>query len=99
MKYEIWQAPSSAKFKFMHYDWIEGNKPTICDYVMVYSGETEIEDDILESLWEMFNVNPPGDYHGMSLSVSDVICLIDRYNKRRWWYVDGIGFHNLNWEV
>lgn len=99
MRYEIWQLPVGSPYKFLHYDWIKEQKPTLRDYVPVYSGVVEIEKvwEALDAIWELLNVKPPVDYHGMSLSVSDVICLIYEGNKRSWWYVDGVGFKRLDW--
>ena len=108
--YEIWQAPPSCPYKFYHYDWIKGQKPNVRDYVMVYRDDFITFDktirekkfdteQTLEYIFEMLNVDQPLDYHAASLSVSDVICLIDD-NKRSWWYVDGVGFVELkDWEV
>ncbi len=99
MRFEIWQLPTANKAKFLHFDWLK-EKPSIYDYVMVYSGEKEnhrVEiESYLEDLYEIFNVNHPEDYHAASLSVSDLICLIDEDNRRTWWYVDGIGFKKVN---
>jgi len=101
MKYEIWQLPLSNKAKFNHYDWIK-EKPTITDYVMVYSGKCEPQEhimDLLENLFYIFNEEHPSDYHAASLSVSDLVCLIDTNNKREWWFVDGFGFKNYNDDI
>lgn len=98
IKYEIWQLPLSSDYKFKHYDWLD-KKPTIRDYVMVYAGERDIYiDDVneyLEALFYIFNQEHPGDYHAASMSVSDLVCLIDEYNKRTWYYVDGLGFKEI----
>ena len=104
MRYEIWQLPISNEAKFMHYDWLK--KPLdIRDYVMVYSGVrtpwtyVTTAEALLEEIFDVLNVNHPADYHAASLSVSDVVCLIDTNNKREWWYVDGFGFKKLNWNI
>lgn len=51
----------------------------ITDYKEVYAGElqTTIEnkDELLEQIFEKFNLNHPEDFHGHSLSVSDVVIL------------------------
>ena len=101
-KFEIWQLPTNSPFKFQHYDWIIGTKPSIRDYVPTYSGESLRVDGMetelfLEKLFYIFNNEEPADYHGFSMSVSDAICLIDENNKRTWWYVDGQGFAKLDW--
>ena len=53
------------------------------DYKQVYEGETNLDekfDDItiLDNLFTKFNLNHPEDFHGHSLSVSDVIVLGDK---------------------
>lgn len=105
IKYEIWQAPINCPWKYMHYDWIKGDKPNVKGYVMVYSGlintyfQSEKLNSILEDIFERHNIDYPSDYHAAPLSVSDVICLMTDYNKREWYYVDGNGFVRLNnWE-
>lgn len=109
IKYEIWQAPPSCPYKFYHYDWIKGQKPDRRDYVLVYVEDFITFDkhikqlqlnteETLEYIFEILNVDPPLNYHAAPLSVSDVVCLIDENNKRTWWYVDGIGFKELDWK-
>ena len=101
IKYEIWQAPAYSRLRFKHYDWLD-TPPKIGEYVPVYAGSIEnakYEGDIKERIFDMFNTDEcPEDFHGMSVSVSDVICLIKTdSNIREWWYVDGIGFKQLDW--
>lgn len=104
-KYEIWQAPAYSRLRFKHYDWLD-TPPKIGEYVPVYAGSienTDLDDkykeDIKERIFDMFNTEEcPEDFHGMSVSVSDVICLIKTdSNIREWWYVDGTGFTQLDW--
>lgn len=97
IKYEIWQLPPSSPNKFKHYDWCK-TPIRVVDYVMVYAGNIKSEfstEETLEMIFELLNINHPYDYHVASLSVSDVVCLIDGNNKRSWWYVDGMGFKKL----
>lgn len=101
VKYEVWQLPLSSPYKFLHYDWFE-EEPTMGDYVMVYSGiyflgiGRKRRDVVLENLFRRLNLETPIDYRVAPVSVSDVICLINDY-KRTWWYVDGVGFKQLDW--
>ena len=98
MKYEIWKLPLSHPNKFMNLNWCK-KEVDIRDYVMVYGGKIneEIEDidEFLENLFYIFNNEHPNDYHASSMSVSDLICLIGSCNKRFWFYVDGIGFKEV----
>ena len=50
--------------------------------------------EILEELFQMFNLSRPQDFEGHSLSVSDVIAL-KRNGKVSVHYVDSIGFKEL----
>ena len=103
IRYEIWQMPVSNPNKFMHYDWCK-KPPTIRDYVYVYSHELHITgkvniSDILEDIFRTLNIDEPEDYHATCLSVSDVICIKYDSGKREWWYVDGVGFEKLDWNI
>ena len=105
-QYHIYQ--TDADYRFLWWD-ASKDKFTIDDYYKVYSGElidsikygNEItacnEDDyeILERLFETFNVNRPEDYNARSLSVSDVV-EIRRKDIVRYYYCDNMGW-NLIW--
>ena len=103
IKYEIWQLPLSSPYKFHRYEWIKD--PSIIkirDYVLVYAGNiTENPEgdmqELLEWIFDILNGDYPDDYYAASLSVSDVVCLIYSANKRKWFYVDGVGFMELDW--
>ena len=63
------------------------------DYKMVYAAPwlpTITPNDI----FERFNINRPDDFHGHSLSVSDVI-VINRTTETKAFYVDSFGFEEL----
>lgn len=54
--------------------------------------------DMLEYLFEKFNIDRPSNFLGHSLSVGDVIVVYDGIEKRSY-YVDDFGFTELmNWE-
>ena len=48
----------------------------------------------LDDIFERFNINRPNDFHGHSLSVSDVI-VINRTAETKAYYVDSFGFEEL----
>lgn len=84
MKYRILQLDinkESARSKnFMPWRVLESiGGFNITDYKEVYSSElqTTIEnkDELLEQIFEKFNLNHPEDFHGHSLSVSDVVII------------------------
>lgn len=68
-------------------------------YDLIYTGnlpDTGAEDasSVLEGLYARFNLEPPEDFHGHSLSVSDVIVLT-RHGETVSYYTDSIGFTRL----
>ena len=87
MKYRILQLDrnreSVSKNRKMFMSWDILNECCggfdIQDYKEVYAGEhqTDTEDKslILDELFQKFNLNHPEDFHGNSMSVSDVVIL------------------------
>lgn len=63
------------------------------NYKSVYTGILG-EDKDLEDLFEMFNVDHPEDFHGRSMSVSDVIVFTDDHVSKAY-YVDSFGFKEV----
>lgn len=51
----------------------------------------------LEDIFVKFNINHPSDYHGYSLSVSDVIS-IQHKQEITSFYVDTMSFHNIKFK-
>lgn len=86
--------------------WLEGCDTRAVDqivrpehYSLVYSGSIPSADTreplaILEGLYTRFNLDLPDDYHGHSLSVSDVIVL-RRNGQMTGYYTDSFGFQKL----
>ena len=63
------------------------------DYKMVYAAPW-LPTITLNDIFERFNINRPDDFHGHSLSVSDVI-VINRTTETKAFYVDSFGFEEL----
>ena len=63
------------------------------DYKMVYVAPW-LPTITLNDIFERFNINRPDDFHGHSLSVSDVI-VINRTTETKAFYVDSFGFEEL----
>lgn len=63
------------------------------DYRMVYAAPWTPR-ITLDDIFERFNINRPNDFHGHSLSVSDVI-VINRTAETKAYYVDSFGFEEL----
>ena len=101
-QFHIYQTDTDYRFLCWKY---AKDKFSINDYHKVYSGElvdfieygneTTIcnEDDyeVLERLFETFNINHPKDYNANSLSVSDVVEII-RKDIINYYYCDNIGW-------
>lgn len=64
----------------------------LADYDKVYEGSIEGDNNIamLEELFEIFNIRHPEDFHGHSLSTSDVVILDNTI-----WYCDSIGWKEI----
>lgn len=91
MKFTIYQ-PKNPTFRV---DSEEVNYFTD-EYKKVYEGTTEIDKEktnnqILEILFEIFNVTRPSDFKGHSLSVGDIVVL----NKQAY-ICDSFGWNKIN---
>lgn len=101
MKYEIYQldynkeSVKNSHKMFSRWEWLikyEGGF-NFQDYKKVYDGKVKDNDDhfvILESLFNKFNLNHPKNFHGHSLSVSDVVVLEDKM-----YYCDSVGWKEI----
>jgi hypothetical protein len=96
MKYEIYQLDGRDKNNhgkiFMPWRIVK-DEFSITDYKMIYTGDIDTGNDIIETLdelFEIFNMRHPEDFHGHSLSVSDVIQINDRL-----YYCDSCGWVEL----
>ena len=63
-------------------------------YDLIWEGEVDCED--LDDVYRMFNINKPENFKGRSMSVSDVIEVYDPDGGSRFWYVDSIGFKEVD---
>lgn len=72
------------------------DQPPASEYRLIYDGYfmaplDQTNAEVLERVFACFNDNLPEGYHGRSVSMSDVIELYDK-NDRRYFYCDHIGF-------
>jgi len=64
-------------------------------YNKVYEGE--VETDSLEELYGIFNIDIPDDFYGRSLSVSDVVEIIESDScEPGFYYCDTVGFKQIS---
>lgn len=94
-------ADPALRFASMHYLEKQNIAPSIENYEILYRGNLPTgkrsvpQPELLEQLYQKFNCAQPMDYHGHSLSVSDVI-LLNQAGKISAHYVDSIGFRELS---
>jgi hypothetical protein len=90
MKYQILQIKDWENSAYLFAGWSWAKKFfNLKDYQVMYEGEIEgnTTKEILDTLFAKFNINPPKDFRGSSLSVSDVIKL-----GRKYYFVDSVDF-------
>ena len=101
MKYEIYQITNirECDYTFMRYEFAieKANKKfSLNDYTKVYEGEVPEQlaakstFEILEKLFEKFNIDHPNDFTGRSMSVSDLVKLDDKL-----YYCDFAGWEEI----
>ena len=87
---------------FMPYVWQEQHGGVDFElYSTEHSGTVEASSPLAacEKLFMLFNVEPPREYTGRSMSVSDVVCLWEVTSRNEApataWYCDSIGFKRI----
>jgi hypothetical protein len=94
VKYQIMQIEDIEHCDYVFRGYSK-DKFNIEDYEVAYEGELQRTDeqdiDICEILFYMFNVVRPKDFKGRSLSVSDVVVIIDGQYKTTY-YCDTVGW-------
>lgn len=78
MNYSIFQLPIENDRVFSGYDEDRFNAD---DYELVYSEKLDdnmqIDENLLEALYMIYNVHHPEDYKGRSMTASDVIVFVN----------------------
>ena len=100
--YEIYQMKGGEQYHYHRFESLESNKDaglSVADYDLVYTGDWSgvTGDSVqqrLDSLFQRFNVDHPADFHGHSVSVSDVIVVTENGSKTAY-YVDSAGFAEM----
>ena len=66
-------------------------------YDRVYCGEVNCRS--LEEVFEIFNLNRPADFHGWSLSVSDIVEVVESETiGKGFYFCDSWGFNGIDFE-
>lgn len=103
MKIKIYQIDSSkddGKLKYLNYEHtIKRTRGMIASdsYSCVYSGEVYCKG--LEDVYRIFNVEKPESFQGHSMSVSDVVEVIESDEiESGFYFCDSIGFKMVHFE-
>ena len=101
MKLKIYQIDTekAANLAFISYSVlkkISGSEiPDGNNYILVFEGEVDATD--LEDVYGIFNDDFPEDYMGRSMSVSDVVEVVEQYGETEagFYYCDTLGFERV----
>lgn len=94
LSYEIWQLkdiPENQALQFANYAYASLFRLNESRYEKVYEAQAGEDDDALDKIFVKFNIYHPDDFHGHSLSASDVV-VFNQDGKRTAWYCDSVGF-------
>lgn len=102
MEFKILQlknTPETREYRFSDLAYLSECGLTVQrkNYEVTYDGIISRQGshmDILERLYMIFNVNRPKDFHGHSMSVSDVVILKDTAGSVAY-YCDSVGFEKI----
>ncbi len=106
INYKIYQLDSDDRnLRFASYNFVKkvGKNVNLKNYKEVYSDSIEAGNsdivDVLEKLYDKFNLYRPEDFKGHSLSVSDIIAIEKEDNKETFYYVDDLGFKDVTNDI
>lgn len=96
--YIIYQAKVETRFTFLN--WEIANKHanwSFDPYRSVWNGTEEAADDmdLVNYLWEVFNINHPFGFRGHSMSVSDIVMFYENSEYPVFYYCDSFGWKNI----
>ncbi len=97
--YQLRDCDDTAALRFMNYEYLhqKGLDVEYDNYAAVYAGNLEnagAAQEMLDNLYQTFNVDHPDDFRGHSLSVSDIVVL-KQHGEISAYYVDSIGFKEI----
>lgn len=98
--YVIYQVKVESDFAFMRWEWAKNHNWSFKPYRSVWNGTEEAKNslELLENLFEKFNIYHPEGYRAHSMSVSDVVRINDG-NEIRYYYCDSIGWKDITKKV
>ncbi len=102
-KIEVYQIDTDLDYDgvcFSPYDRLEDLQGTTeidsSIYTKVFSGEVDCT--TLAEVYALFNISPPVDHRGRSMSVSDVVAVVDE-SPPKFYYCDSVGFEEVQFDV
>jgi hypothetical protein len=95
--YSIYQVKAKEDFAFMKWESAQKHGWSFGAYESVWNGEKRAKDDhdLLESLFEGFNLYRPDEFRGHSMSVSDIVGVCDNHGNTRYYYCDSFGWKDI----
>lgn len=97
--YQIIPELDTEHLMFNSYEYIKescGEKFPADIYEVVYSGDIEAEN--CEDVFYIFNTKFPVEYKGRSMSVSDVLEVVNAENKSKFFFCDSLGFKEIKFK-
>lgn len=102
MKIILYQIIPELDTKRLMYNCLENIMKSCGDtfpaeiYEIVFSGDVEAKS--CDDVWTIFNANLPEGYKGRSMSVSDVVEIIDSDNQSKFFFCDSFGFKEIDFD-
>ena len=102
MKIILYQIIPELDSKRLMYNCLEcimkscGDKFPADIYELVFSGDVEAKS--CDDVWTIFNTNLPDGYKGRSMSVSDVLEIVDSDNRSKFFFCDSFGFKEIEFD-
>lgn len=99
MKIMLYQIIPELDKKRLLYNCLEyimkscGDKFPAEIYELVFSGDVEAKS--CDDVWTIFNTNLPDGYKGRSMSVSDVLEIVDSDDQSKFFFCDSCGFKEI----
>lgn len=91
MKIKVYQINLDRDTECRSFRGYNGKKINSSIYDTVFDGNVNANN--LEDIYTIFNIDPPLDYHGRSMSVSDIVEVDNKF-----FYCDNIGFANVDFD-
>lgn len=95
--YTIYQVKVSERFSFMGWETANRHGWSFDPYCAMWSGNDEAADDydLLNYLYEVFNVDRPSGFRGHSMSLGDIIRIWGEDDNVKYYYCDSFGWEDI----